>query len=260
MEQQLLRTVRLYERIAEAIRGQVVAGKLKEGDRLPNERELGEAFGVSRPVVREAIRALTKDGLVWVRQGSGTFIANGTNAALGDSLGLVLSVGAAPKNLNDLVEIREILEPSIACLAARRAESADLAAMQAAIDRMDASSADVDAFIAADHEFHLAIATATHNPLAPTLLYPIVDKLNEQRKTIFFVVHSAQSAQRYHRRIYKAVAEHDEVAAGEAMRLHLAQVNKDIAKLPGGRRAAPGSTSPAETPKGRRRRPKGGDK
>ena len=75
MDQQHLKSVRLYERIADTIRGQIVAGELREGDRLPNERGIAERFGVSRPVVREAIRALTNDGLVQVRQGSGTYVA-----------------------------------------------------------------------------------------------------------------------------------------------------------------------------------------
>jgi GntR family transcriptional repressor for pyruvate dehydrogenase complex len=155
-----------------------------------------------------------------------------------------------------LVEIREILEPSIAVLAALRADEGDLAAMRAAIDRMDASFANVEAFIAADHAFHLAIANATHNPLAPTLLYPIVDRLNEQRKRLFFVAHSAGGAQHYHRRIYEAVAAHDQAAAGDAMRQHLAQVNKDIASLSDGPRTASDSTRPANTPRRHKRRNK----
>jgi GntR family transcriptional repressor for pyruvate dehydrogenase complex len=232
MDPQHLKSVRLYERIADTIRGQIVAGELREGDRLPNERGIAERFGVSRPVVREAIKALTNDGLVQVRQGSGTYVANGTSAALGNSFGLALSVGSSHQNLRDLVEIREILEPSIAALAAQRAEPADLAAIQAAIERMDISFEDVDAFIAADHDFHLAIAKATHNPLIATLLYPVVDQLNEQRKRIFFVVHSAADAQLFHHRIFKAIAAKAAAKASDAMRLHLAQVNRDIATLP----------------------------
>lgn len=232
MDHRLPRIIRLFEQVAGSIRAQIVSGELSEGDRLPNEREIAERFGVSRPVVREAIRSLGNAGLVSVRQGSGTFVADGTKAALGNSLGLALSVGSPRSNLRELVEIRGILEPSIASLAATRAQPSDLQAMSAAIDQMEHSFDDVEGFIAADHDFHLAVANATHNPLVAIMLYPIVDRLNEQRQRIFFVVHSAENAQHFHRRVFEAIKVGDAVSAGDAMRQHLAQVNVDVASLP----------------------------
>ena len=113
MDIQPLRQVRLYEQIAQAVRERIVKGEMAQGERLPNERELALAYGVSRNVVREAVRALVNDGLVEVRQGSGTFVANGTSSALGDSLGLALSLGGKGRSLANLIEIRTIIDNEI---------------------------------------------------------------------------------------------------------------------------------------------------
>jgi GntR family transcriptional regulator, transcriptional repressor for pyruvate dehydrogenase complex len=224
-----LRQVRLYEQIAQLIRGRIVNGELTQGFRLPNERDLAAAYGVSRNVVREAVRALVKDGLIEVRQGSGTYVADGTSTALGDSLGLALSLGGSSgKNLSNLIEIRTIIEPTVAGIAARRATKHDIAAMEAEIETMEGAFEDVDRFIAADHRFHVAVAKATQNHLVPMILVPVVDVLNEQRKRLFFVVHSAKSAQAFHKRILAAIRKKDSAAAIEAMRGHMKQVSGDI--------------------------------
>jgi DNA-binding FadR family transcriptional regulator len=230
MEIQPLRQVRLYEQVAQLLRDGIVNGELTQGIRLPNERELAAAYRVSRNVVREAVRALVKDGLVEVRQGSGTYVSNGTSSALGHSLELALSLGRSERNLSNLIEIRTIIEPSVAGIAARRASRDDIAAMEAEVEVMEGAFDDVERFIAADHRFHVAIARATQNELVPLILVPVVDVLNDQRQRLFFVVHSARSAQGFHRRILAAIRRKDGAAAIEAMRGHMQQVSRDIAR------------------------------
>ena len=228
---QQLTNVRLYEQIAASIRSRIVSGELTQGERLPNERDIAVGYGVSRNVVREAIRALAKDGLVSVRQGSGTYVSDGTSRALGDSLELAISVGGLEQNLARLLEIRQIIEPSVAGLAADRAGPEQIAELRAEVATMEGAFEDVETFIAADHRFHVAIAKATLNHLVPMILFPIVDVLNEQRKRLFFVERSARSAQAFHHRILDAIERHDSAAAIEAMRGHLGQVSDDISKL-----------------------------
>lgn len=230
MKIQQLHQVRLYEQIARTVRERIVKGELVQGDKLPNERDLALAYGVSRNVVREAVRALAKDGLVEVRQGSGTYVSNGTSVALGDSLELALSLGGTGKSLSNLIEIRTIIEPTVAGLAAMRATPDDIQAMEAEVELMDGALDNVKDFIAADHRFHVAVARATQNQLVPLILVPVVDVLNDQRERLFFVVHSAKSAQDFHRRILAAIRKKDSVAAIEAMRGHLKQVSGDIAR------------------------------
>lgn len=224
-------SVRLYEQVAAAIRGQIVSGELTQGVRLPTERDIATMYGVSRNVVREAIRALAKDGLISVRQGSGTYVADGTSRALGNSLELALTLGGGAGRLSNLVEIRQIIEPSVAGLAAERASPADIDLLRAEVDTMDRSFEDVDGFIAADHRFHVAIANCTQNDLVALMLFPIVDVLNEQRKRLFFVKDSARTAQRYHRKILAAIEKRDPTAATAAMSGHVGQVRRDIIRL-----------------------------
>ena len=224
-------SLRLYEQVAGVIRGQIVSGQLTQGARLPTERDIASAYGVSRNVVREAIRALAKDGLVSVRQGSGTYVSDGTSRALGDSLELALTLGGGAGRLSNLVEIRQIIEPAVAGLAAERASPADIERLRAEVATMERSLEDVDSFITADHRFHIAIANCTQNDLVALMLFPIVDVLNEQRKRLFFVKDSARSAQRYHRKILAAIEKGDAVAATAAMIGHVGQVRRDIMLL-----------------------------
>ncbi len=217
---------RLYERITQQIERRIVSGDLKIGDQLPPERELAEQFGVSRTAVREAVKTLRQKGLVEVQPGRGTFITNGTTRAVRHSLGLMMMIGYATGS-GHLVEVREILEPEIAALAAARASADHIAVMREAVATMDAALEDPDKFIEADLDFHLALAEASQNALIPTLIDSIVDLLREQRKRIFRVSGGPERGQFHHKRILDTVMRHDPEAAREAMRAHLRQVRED---------------------------------
>lgn len=224
-EYKQITTARLYERIVEQIESQVLSGNLKYGDRLPTERALAERFGVSRTAVREAVKALREKGLVQGHPGRGTFITDGTSRAMRHSLGFMMKIGA-DAGAGKVVEVREILEPEIAALAATRATEQDLARLRAAVATMDGALNDADAFIEADMDFHLALAGATQNSVVCALIDPVVDLLREQRKRIF-LVNGAPRGQYHHKRILQAVERRDPEAAREAMRAHLAQVRED---------------------------------
>jgi GntR family transcriptional regulator, transcriptional repressor for pyruvate dehydrogenase complex len=228
---QPLKSVRLYEQIAEALRSRIVQGELLLGEKLPTEREIATRYGVSRNVVREAVRALAKDGLVDVRQGSGTYVADGTSRAFGNSMELALAVSDAPRKFFRLIEVRQMLEPSVAALAAERATPEDVVMLRKEVAIMDGAGEDVEAFIAADQRFHMIIAKATGNDLVPLILNPVVDLLDEQRRRLFFIEHSASSAQDFHRKILAAIEKRNGRAAFAAMRAHLEQVSGDISQL-----------------------------
>lgn len=216
----------LYEHIVEQIESQILSGKLRNGDQLPNERELAQKFGVSRTAVREAVKTLREKGLVSSHQGRGTFITDNTARSMRHSLGFAMRISAANGSAN-LTEVREILEPEIAALAAKRANADDIAAMRQAIEGMDVALDDADAFIESDLAFHLALARATHNTLVPTLLDPIVDLLRENRKRIFKTMGAPKRGQLYHKRLLDAIAKRNSDGARQAMQAHLKQVRKD---------------------------------
>lgn len=221
-----IQSERLYEKIVEQIENRIVAGSLKIGEQLPAERELAEQFAVSRTVVREAVKALRGKGLVEIRPGRGTFVANATPTALRQSLDLLIKFGPAGTS-KDLMEVREILEPEIAALSAIRINSEFIAAMQEAVNIMETALDNPEAFVEADLDFHLALAESTQNSIIPLLVDSIVDLLREDRKRTGMVPGGLQRGQAHHKEILEAVIDHDPVAARNAMYRHLQQVRQD---------------------------------
>jgi GntR family transcriptional regulator, transcriptional repressor for pyruvate dehydrogenase complex len=221
-----VQTFRLYQQIVEQIEQSILQGQLKPGDQLPPERELAQAFGVSRTAVREAVKALREKGLVEAYSGKGTFVTNGTSQAIKQSLDLMMKIGQ-PGNFAQLEEVREILEPDIAALAATRAEEQHLATMREAVAVMDRSQQDPNAYIEADLDFHLSLAEAVDNPIILSLLDSIVGLLREQRMKIFSVEGGPERGQYHHKRILGAVEQRNADAARDAMREHLQQVRTD---------------------------------
>jgi DNA-binding FadR family transcriptional regulator len=132
-----------------------------------------------------------------------------------------------PDGWAHVVEMREILEPEIAALAAVRASDQDLATMREAVEVMDAANRDSDAYIEADLDFHLALGEAAANPIVLSLIDSIVGLLREQRLRIFQVGGGPERGQYHHRRILEAIQRHDAPGARAAMQAHLSQVRED---------------------------------
>lgn len=220
---------KVFEQVAAQVEQRILNGELHNGDRLPTERELAEQFQVSRTAVREALKILAQKGLVDMKPGRGTIVIDGAHAALQDSLGLVikLQLGEIGGSKN-LVEVREILEVEIAGLAAARATEKEIARMSDAVEIMDRSLHDADRFIAADNQFHEALALATQNTLILVLIQSIVNLLSEQRKQIFATGDGPLRGQIHHKRILQSIIEHDPETARLAMRAHLLQVREDV--------------------------------
>jgi GntR family transcriptional repressor for pyruvate dehydrogenase complex len=239
----LVRTSRLYEQIVQQIEESILKGTLKAGDQLPAERELAQRFGVSRTAVREAVKALREKGLVEAYSGRGTFITDGTSQAVRQSFDLMVKIGQ-PEGSTDLAEVRSILEPGIAALAAERASEADRATLRESVAVMDRSLKDADAYIEADLDFHLALAEAAANPLILSLIDSIVGLLREQRLRIFRVEGGPERGQVHHKRILEAMEKRDAKMAREAMKVHLEQVRDDSEASASKR--APAKQSPQE--------------
>jgi len=164
---------KIFEQIAQQIEKRILSGELQSGDRLPTERELSQQFHASRTAVREAMKTLAQRGLVDMRPGRGTIVIDGTSKAMRHSMGLMMKVGQAGNSVS-LVELREIIEPEIAALAAVRATDEQITSMREAVEVMDAHIHEADAYIAADNDFHCALATGTQNILILTPFDSIV--------------------------------------------------------------------------------------
>lgn len=218
---------KLYEQIVQQIELRILNKELKAGDKLPSERELGKQFGVSRVSVREAIRVLTLKGLVEVVHGRGTFVTDQTSEALRHSLNLMVKVGKQ-ESFNNLIEIREFLEPEIASFAASRAKEENISAMREAISRMDETMDDPREYIEADLDFHLALAEATQNPLILILIDILIVQLREQRFWASTIEDSIAKSQVYHKQVFAAVEEKNPEAARKSMQAHMKQIREDI--------------------------------
>jgi GntR family transcriptional repressor for pyruvate dehydrogenase complex len=208
-----VKTSRLFEQIVQQVEDSILKGQLKPGDQLPAERDLAQRFGVSRTAVREAVKTLREKGLVEAYSGRGTFVTNGTSHSIRQSLDLMIRINQQ-EGLANLAELRLILEPEIAGMAASRIEEQLLSTMREAVAVMDRNLHDPDAYVEADLDFHLALAEAAANPLILSLLDSIVGLLRER-------------GQFHHKRILAAIEEHDPKAARKAMRTHLKQVLED---------------------------------
>jgi GntR family transcriptional regulator, transcriptional repressor for pyruvate dehydrogenase complex len=131
-----------------------------------------------------------------------------------------------------LAEVRAILEPELAALAADRIDEQYLAAMHEAYAVMERSRQIPEAYIEADLDFHLALAEAAANPLILSLIDPIVGLLREQRLRIFYVDGGPERGQFHHKRILEAIKQRDPEKARAAMRAHLVQVREDSGSSP----------------------------
>ena len=210
---------------AQQIRELIHNGELKRGERLPAERELSERLGVSRTVVREAIKMLRASGYVKVRMGVGSFVAEDPINILEDPLSY--SNDPESKKIADLHQIREVLEPAVAALAAQNATLEDIHKLEAAVLDMEQNLSHGYRYIEADKQFHVALAEATKNNIFTILLNSIVDLLQEARRLAISTPGAGERSSRYHRQILEAVKKRDAEEAINAMSEHMQQTERD---------------------------------
>lgn len=220
-----LQQTRLYEQVSERIRNLIIDEALRPAERLPSERDLAAQLGVSRIVIREALKYLSAQGLVEVKQGSGTYVKRLSSEHVIDSIGLYLRFRRSDKAFANLLEVRRSLEVDIAALAAERATEEDLAAMQAAIEQMAAHVGDPEQFAKHDLVFHSALAAATGNEIYGLLLIPITDLLLDFRIAAYLydTEEAIQGGLTHHRKVLEQVKAGDSDGAREAMNDHLEQ-------------------------------------
>src|SRR3989338_2212444 len=175
----IARPLRLSEEVSGELQRRIARGELKPGDRLPTEKALGDAFGVSRAVVREAIARLKADGLIETRQGSGAFIVE-----VPKTINLRFWQGAGPEldELRDIFELRAMVEGAVAELAAQRRDENDLKTMAEHLQAMDDAMTSGRDGTEADDNFHIAMANATHNAYVGRLVEFLGRHFSDSRK------------------------------------------------------------------------------
>jgi GntR family transcriptional repressor for pyruvate dehydrogenase complex len=216
-----LRRDKLYKQVADRIQQLILAQSLRPGDKLPGERELAEQMDVSRTVVREALRVLSDRGLVKVKSGCGTYIRELSAQDATASLELFIKLKSSPARLENLYQVRRMIEVEAAGLAAQRATEKDLEAVEAAIEGMAAHQDDPQEYARWDLAFHKAIVTATGNDLFSVLITPISDLLQEMVRVSLGAPGAIADGLAYHRQILECIKDRDQDRARQAMRAHL---------------------------------------
>lgn len=213
----------LVDQVTTRLETLVIENALQAGDLLPPERELCALLGVSRTVVREAVRSLVARGLLEVRQGRGTIVRFPDPAMASQIITHMLrSRGAGQVAFPRVHEVRRLLEVEIAGLAAQRRTDADLREIAALLEPT-AQAGDPETWARADVAFHARLADATHNLLFPVLLASMAEVLMELRLTAARLPETQATAQRHHADIHAAIEARSPAAARKAMLRHMAE-------------------------------------
>ncbi|WP_099867580.1 FadR/GntR family transcriptional regulator [Pararhizobium haloflavum] len=218
---------RLADRVYENLFHAIVTGMITVGTRLPSENSLAREFDVSRPVLREALDRLRDEGLVSSVRGSGNYVQNPIGARRED--GADATDRDALERIGDLlrgIELRLIIEPQAASLAARRRGPADIQRMRAALDRFDEAMRQDAILHHHDYAFHEAVAAATCNQrivqTLQSLEYDVSRSVNLMRFLVQFQpLVSTEAVQAEHEDIFRHIEAGAATKAKRAMRNHI---------------------------------------
>ncbi len=213
-----VRSVRLYETIIEQIAALVEGGHLHSGDRFPTERSLQKKWRVSRPVLREAFRALEMQGIVESRPGGGRYLRAERIPHPAEFRGLRLS--SDRETLFNIWRAREAVEVTAAGLAAGSASRAQLAAIGRPLRMLETMTPEAYRRGDVNHDFHAAIARASGNPVLEQVIFDLLGRFNEAGFKDLPGPRDWTGLQADHQPIYEAIASGDPKAAENAMTTH----------------------------------------
>lgn len=223
-----IRRNRLYQGIVAQIEGLLERGELRPGDQLPPERSLAEQFQVSRASVREALRALELLGVVETRAGGGTFVRHATPEDVTRPLTAMITRG---HTLPEVIEVRGLIEPALAAMAAERIRDDEIAELREIVQRQEARIAAGEPYAEEDARFHELIGQAARNELLVTMLAVIWDVLRSSREQWLQTNRRARGSLDAHRRIIAALERRDPVAARAEAAEHIKAVGEGILTL-----------------------------
>jgi GntR family transcriptional regulator, transcriptional repressor for pyruvate dehydrogenase complex len=214
----------------EKIKGMIVSGTLRPGDRLPKEADLAADLGLSRNSLREAVKALSLINILDVRQGDGTYVTSLEPPLLLEALSFIVDFHRDDRVL-EFLAVRRILEPAAAAMAATRISTGEVDALRDLLDSLG-EAPDIDKLVANDVEFHQRISAASGNSVlcslldtlsAPTTRARVWRGLTQQGATARTLAE--------HRAILDALETHDSEAARSWATVHVASVEQWLATM-----------------------------
>lgn len=207
----------LADQAADKIKDYIIRHNLKGGDKIPTAMELSELLGVGRSTIREAVKSLAFSNVLEVKHGAGTFVSPRMGVS-DDPLGMEF-IKDKQKLAYDLMEIRLIIEPPIAAMAAKNATEKGIEELSAIHDVLRKKVEEEVDYIQDDIAFHKKISELSNNIVVPNLTPLIAEAVN------YFTIRTKRQLKKetlqMHKEIMEAIRTHDSLWAEDAMRLHL---------------------------------------
>lgn len=215
------------EEIIESVKEKILNGDLNPGDRLPSESRLAEMFGVGRGTIREAMKVMIYLGLIRRTVNRTTFISD--NARERVHLRSVLEKFQGHRDALEMIEVRKIIEPEAAALAAERCEKAMVEQLEQEYQLMDESAGNVESFAEHDNQFHTCIFNGTGNRLIMELMQSIHAAMESSQASVLSgSTQISPRSLRFHREILEAIKKGDTHTARKIMRSHILDVEKEM--------------------------------
>ncbi|PDV86534.1 GntR family transcriptional regulator [Rhizobium sp. H4] len=211
------------ELVFEELRNLILSGRFAAGSKLPSEAKLAAKYGVSRPIVREALRSLEILGLTETRTGSGTYVLT----AGGDG-----DIRYGNYSARDLMEARPFVEVSAAGWAALRRSEDELSRLLHLCDRMEQEE-DAEAWVRLDSDFHGLIAAASKNAVFRDIVDDVREAMAQQSGLLTALGPRRQESNEEHRGIVEAIRKGAEAEAQAAMEIHLKKVEAAVSRIIG---------------------------
>ena len=215
---------RVYEDVIEQIKEMIIEGNFKLGDMLPTERELAQAFGISRGTLREAFRILERENLIEVKPGGGRYLSRSIES-MEDQTRIFDNIERA--TIIELLEAREIFETGIVELACQRATDEDIEEIVTAFERWGKLTNEED-HTRPDQAFHLSIAKATHNVVLVNMIELHMDLLQRTLSKTLQNDGRREEVYKEHLEIVKAIKARNAEQARVALLYHLKKVKENI--------------------------------
>ncbi len=226
-----IKNTKVFEQVIEQIKDIIKKGELRCGDKLPSERDLCEQLNVSRNSIREALRSLEMLGIVECRQGEGNYIKENFEDSLLEPLSITFMLHGS--KTNEILELRKIIEPETAALAAKNISDVKLQEIKDLINLLNHEE-NYEKIADIDKKIHYQIVQASENYLVGNVMYAVsylVDRyIEDVVANMFKTSENRNIVKEQHEAIVKAIEAHDASKASAAMRKHLEYTNDFISK------------------------------
>jgi DNA-binding FadR family transcriptional regulator len=240
-----VKSQRISDEILRQIRTAVLGGKFQAGERLPNERALAEQFAASRSSVREALRGLEQEGVIYIKKGTqgGVFVADMDHRLVSRPFQTLLQLRKV--TIDHIAEVRLIFEPEAARLAALRATPDDLRELEEVIEKMTRVVEAGEPPSSYDLIFHKLIARAAYNPILEMLAESMLEVASQVITELHPTIDVLRHVLKCHQDVFEAIRKRDGDLAFSAMSEHIIDVQKRLASRVrrNGRKAKPRARS-----------------